>query len=83
MTVGLGDILERHFPEYELTFCRSLEEITLLQLRRASLVIADLSGEQRQMRNACEQYYSLLSQYTDIIGYSLFHVRFIPWPLNY
>ena len=66
MTVGLGDILERHFPEYELTFCRSLEEITLLQLRRASLVIADLSGEQRQMRNACEQYYSLLSQYTDI-----------------
>ena len=62
MTVGLGDILERHFPEYELTFCRSLEEITLLQLRRASLVIA----EQRQMRNACEQYYSLLSQYTDI-----------------
>ncbi|BDD53189.1 hypothetical protein PDTA9759_46710 [Phytobacter diazotrophicus] len=25
MTVGLGDILERHFPEYELTFCRSLE----------------------------------------------------------
>jgi DNA-binding NarL/FixJ family response regulator len=66
MTVGLGDILERHFPEYELTFCRSLEEITLLQLRRASLVIADLSDEQRQMRNACEQYYSLLSQYTDI-----------------
>lgn len=66
MTVGLGDILERHFPEYELTYCRSLEEITLLQLRRASLVIADLSGEQRQMHNACEQYYSLLSQYTDI-----------------
>lgn len=66
MTVGLGDILERHFPEYELTFCRSLEEITLLQLRRASLVIADLSDEQRQMRNACEQYYSLLSQHTDI-----------------
>lgn len=65
MTVGLGDILERHFPEYELTYCRSLEEITLLQLRRASLVIADLSGEQRQMRNACEQYYSLLSQYPD------------------
>ncbi|VYU42728.1 response regulator transcription factor [Metakosakonia massiliensis] len=66
MKVGLGDIMERHFPDYELTFFHSSEELTLLQLRRAALVIVDLSGEQRQIRNICEMYYPLLSQYRDI-----------------
>ena len=47
LKIGLGDIMERHFPDYEMTFFRSLEEVTLLQLRRADLIIADLSGDQR------------------------------------
>lgn len=64
--VGLGDIMERHFPDYEMTWCHSLEDITLLQLRRADLIIADLSGDQRHTQRICEQYYSIVSQYTDI-----------------
>lgn len=66
MKVGLGDIIERHFPEYELAYFHSIEEVTLLQLRRAVLVITDLSGEPRNVRNVCEQFYTLLSQYHDI-----------------
>nr|WP_318383107.1 response regulator transcription factor [uncultured Enterobacter sp.] len=63
---GLENIFARHFPEHELTHCRSLEELTLLQLRRAVLVIADLSGDLSQPKTACEQYYRLMSQYLDI-----------------
>jgi len=55
-----------HFPDYELNFCQSLEELTLLQLRRTDLVIVDFSGEIRHPRALCEQYYTLLSQYRDI-----------------
>jgi DNA-binding NarL/FixJ family response regulator len=66
LKVGLGDIMERHFPDYEVTFLRSIEEVTLLQLRRADLIIADLSGDQSQTRNVCEQYYSVISQHANI-----------------
>lgn len=66
LKVGLGDIMERHFPDYEITYFRSLEEVTLLQLRRAHVIIADLSGDQRQTRNVCEQYYSIISQHSNI-----------------
>ena len=63
---GLGNIIANHFPEYELSYCRALEELTLLQLRRADLVIADLSGDIRHPKSICEQYYKLLTQYLDI-----------------
>jgi hypothetical protein len=35
-----------------LTYCRSLQELTLLQLRRADVIIADISGEYRNPRGA-------------------------------
>lgn len=63
---GLGGIMSHYFPDYECSFYRSHEELTLLQLRRATLVIADFSGEQRNPRKICEQYYSLQNQYRDI-----------------
>lgn len=66
MQTGLGGVMARYFPEYELTYCRSQEELTLLQLRRAVVVIADISSEHRNSRGVCEQYYSLMSQYRDI-----------------
>ncbi len=66
MQTGLCGIMELHFPEYEITSYRSPEELTLFQLRRSSMVLVDLSGEFRQARTVCEQYYSLLSQYRDI-----------------
>lgn len=66
MQSGLSAIMGTHFPDYELNFCQSLEELTLLQLRRTDVVIVDFSGEIRQPRALCEQYYTLLSQYRDI-----------------
>ena len=66
MQSGLKAIVGEHLPDYELSFCRSQDELTLLQLRRAVLVIADLSGEIEHPRNICEHYYSLMTQYRDI-----------------
>lgn len=66
MQSGLKAIVGEHLPDYELSFCRSQDELTLLQLRRAVLVIADLSGEIEHPGNICEHYYSLMTQYRDI-----------------
>ncbi|MCT9844938.1 response regulator transcription factor [Leclercia adecarboxylata ATCC 23216 = NBRC 102595] len=66
MQTGLGSVMSRYFPDYERAFSRSQEELTLLQLRRAIVVITDLSGDQRNARSLCEQYYRLQNQYRDI-----------------
>jgi len=66
MQSGLGGVMARNFPDYELTYCRSLQELTLLQLRRADVIIADISGDYRNPRGTLEQYYGLLNQYRGI-----------------
>ncbi|VFS12313.1 transcriptional regulator [Citrobacter koseri] len=42
---GLKEVVLGHFPAYELMYCRSVEELTLMQLRRSDVVITDLTGE--------------------------------------
>lgn len=66
MQHGLKAIAEEHLPEYAFCVCGSLEELTLLQLRQAVLVVADLSDEIHQPREVCEDYHSLMIQYRDI-----------------
>ena len=66
MQNGLGGVMTRHFSDFEITYCRSMQELTLLQLRRAGVVIADISGEYRNPRVTLEQYYGLMNQYRDI-----------------
>lgn len=66
MQTGLGCIISRNLPDYEVSYCRSQEELTPLQLRRANVVIADISGDQRNPRRICEEYYSLQNHYRDI-----------------
>ncbi|EQA1591422.1 helix-turn-helix transcriptional regulator [Enterobacter hormaechei] len=66
MQNGLGGVMTRYFPDFEITYCRSMQELTLLQLRRAGVVIADISGEYRNPRGTLEQYYGLMNQYRDI-----------------
>ncbi|HCD2607993.1 TPA: response regulator transcription factor [Citrobacter koseri] len=63
---GLKEVVQGHFPAYELMYCRSVEELTLMQLRRSDVVITDLTGECKHPRAVCEQFYALLSQYHDI-----------------
>lgn len=77
MQSGLKAILREHLPDYELSFCGSQDELTLLQLRRAVLVVVDLSGHIERPRDICEHYYSLMNQYRDIhwifmVGHSCF-----------
>jgi DNA-binding NarL/FixJ family response regulator len=66
MQNGLRDVITRHFPDFELIFCRSLQELTLLQLRRADIIIADISGEYRNPRGKLEEYYGLLNQFRGV-----------------
>lgn len=40
---GLKGVITGNFPDYKLAYCRTIEELTLLQLRRSNLVIADLA----------------------------------------
>lgn len=64
--MGLGCMMARHFPEYEATYCRTQDELTSLQVKRAAVVIADISGEYFNPRGVLEQYYLLMSQYKGI-----------------
>ena len=66
MQTGLGSIMSRYFPDYDRSYCRTHEELTLLQLRRAVVVIVDISDEQRNPLNICNQYHALQNQYRDI-----------------
>lgn len=75
---GLKGVMQRQFSSYELTYCRSVEELTLLQLRCSDLVIADLTGDCAHPRAVCEQYYSLLSQYREIHWVFLVSRNFYP-----
>ncbi|SUI17833.1 regulatory protein [Salmonella enterica subsp. salamae] len=63
---GLKGAITGNFPDYKLAYCRTIEELTLLQLRRSNLVIADLAVNNASPRAICEYFYSLLSQYRDI-----------------
>ena len=60
MQAGLKEVMRTHFPEYEIISSASAEDLTLLQLRRSGLVIADLAGESEDPRSVCEHYYSLM-----------------------
>lgn len=66
MQSGLKSIMQMNFPDYELNFCLSQEQLTLLQLRRTDVVIVDFTGDIGNPRSLYEQYYTLLSQYRDI-----------------
>ncbi|HHC4715807.1 TPA: helix-turn-helix domain-containing protein [Escherichia albertii] len=66
MQAGLKEVIKTHFPEYDMTSSASAEELTLLQLRRAGLVIVDLAEQIEHPRAVCEHYYSLISQYREI-----------------
>ncbi|EAY8865236.1 response regulator transcription factor, partial [Salmonella enterica] len=63
---GLKGVITGNFPDYKLAYCRTIEELTLLQLRRSNLVIADLAVNNASPRAICEYFYSLISQYRDI-----------------
>ena len=79
---GLKGVMQGQFADYELTYCRSVEELTLLQLRCADLVIADLSGDCNHPRSVCEQYFLYSLNTAIFTGYFSFLVFFIRWPLN-
>lgn len=78
LQAGISTIMGTHFPDYEHDFCQSLEELTLLQLRRADIVIVDFSGGVKDPRALCEQYHSLVSQYRDIHWIFIINQTYFP-----
>lgn len=83
MQSGLKVIFNENLPDYELSFCRSHDELTLLQLRRAVLVVADISGEIAHPRAVCERYYSLMTSTVIFTGFLWSATASIRWPLSY
>ena len=37
MQNGLGGVMTRHFPDFEITYCRSMQELTLQRQLRMAL----------------------------------------------
>jgi len=72
-----------NFPEYESGCYQCIEELTLLQLRHASLVLVDLFGGSPEPRDICEQYYALMTQYTDIRWVFLVNHALYPLAVEY
>lgn len=66
MQLGLKEIVKEYLPGYDFSFSCSQEALTLLQLRRATLVIADLSGETGKLYSIYQACYCLMEQYKDI-----------------
>ena len=60
MQNGLGGVMTRNFPDFELTYCSSLQELTLLQLRRADVIIADITGEYWNPRGRARRVFQFI-----------------------
>ncbi|MBB1198917.1 DNA-binding response regulator [Enterobacteriaceae bacterium 89] len=76
---GLLTIMKDHFPEYEVSAHQQIEELTLLHLRKANLVLVDLEGPPSSKRRQCEHYYSLMVRYQEI--HWVFMVNEADYPL--
>ena len=63
---GLVGIMKDNFPEYDLSAHQRIEQLTLLQLHKANLVLVDLSGEGAEPKALFEHYYSLMVHYQNI-----------------
>ncbi|WP_336219577.1 response regulator transcription factor [Citrobacter amalonaticus] len=66
MQSGLYGIMHLHFPDYELTSCHSVNELTPVLLRRADSIVVDLTGDCQNPRSVCERFNALLVQYREI-----------------
>ncbi|MDY1037127.1 DNA-binding response regulator [Enterobacteriaceae bacterium RIT714] len=66
MKAGLAGVMAHNFPEYEVAYCDSKDEMTSLPLGRAVVAIIDISGDYVNPRVTLEQYYLLLRQHRHI-----------------
>lgn len=62
---GLASIMKDNFPEYSVSCHHRIDELTIMQLQRTSLILCDLSGDHCQVKSLCEKYYSLMTQYKE------------------
>nr|WP_159466526.1 LuxR C-terminal-related transcriptional regulator [Scandinavium goeteborgense] len=62
---GLSSIMKDNFPEYEVSCHHCIDELTLMQLQRANLIVCGLSGDRFQVKSLCEKYYSLMTQHKE------------------
>lgn len=62
---GLASIMTAHFPDYEMSCHQSVDELTLLQAQRSSLILCDFTPADSQGKALCKQYYALMTQFTE------------------
>jgi DNA-binding NarL/FixJ family response regulator len=60
---GLLSLMKDNFPECKVSCHRHIDELTIMQLCRTNLIVADLSGDSLQAKKLCEKYYSLMARY--------------------
>lgn len=61
---GLENIIRHHFSNIDITWCSSSDDLTPALMRRADLLMVDLTGEPAAARVACQQFYALLCEHT-------------------
>ncbi|MDG1643066.1 response regulator transcription factor [Klebsiella huaxiensis] len=76
---SLNKIIREQLSDYEINFLSSIDELTQLQLRRTTLILADLSGEIDNPRIFFDNYCSLMIQNVNI--HWIFIVKNIYFPL--
>lgn len=79
---GLKGAITGNFPDYKLAYCRTIEELTLLQLRRSNLVIADLAVNNASPALSANIFIAYSRNIATYIGYFWFlnpaiHMRLI------
>jgi DNA-binding NarL/FixJ family response regulator len=62
---GLSTLMKDNFSECEISCHQNIDELTIMQLRRTNLIVAEISGDVLQAKALCEKYYSLMANYKD------------------
>lgn len=78
MQTGLGSIMSRYFPDCEHAFSRSQEELTLLQLRRAFVVMRICLATRAMRAASVNSFTSYKTSIGIFTGFIWFRAPFIP-----
>jgi len=60
---GLGNIINQYFLNIDIVYLCQSSELTAQQFTQADYLIADLSTEPGNVRQACQHYYTLLASH--------------------
>lgn len=80
---GVGAVMKENFPDYDVTACQHIDELTLSQLNKTNLIIIDLSADRLQGKSLCERYYALMNQHPAIRWIFMLGQEIYPLAIEY